>query len=291
MDVAVLADIHGNYVALQTCIDYAIEKNISTFIFLGDYVGELAYPQKTMEIIYNLKNRYTCYFIKGNKEDYWLKYRANGKQGWKENSSTTGSLLYTYNHLTEKDLCFFEGLSCRHDILIGSMPLITICHGSPDKVDEKLLPDNEKTFEIMEKETSSLILCGHTHIQFRTEHNGKNVLNPGAVGVPLHSNGKTQFLILHETKNNWKEEFISLDYDVEKVISDLHESGLDAKAPYWCKVSVNLLRNGDISHGSVLAKAMSLCMQEKGVCKWPDVPEQYWEQAVNEMIIPKYQKI
>lgn len=57
------------------------------------------------------------------------------------------------------------------------------------------------------------------------------------------------------------------------------------KAPYWCKVSKNLLRNGNISHGSVLAKAMSLCIQERGACNWPDVPEQYWEQAVDEMIV------
>lgn len=42
--------------------------------------------------------------------------------------------------------------------------------------DEKVLPNNDKTFEIMEKEKSSLILCGHTHIQFRVEHNGKNII-------------------------------------------------------------------------------------------------------------------
>lgn len=52
MNIAVLSDIHGNYVALQECINYAINNKIDTFIFWGDYVGELAYPQKTMEILY-----------------------------------------------------------------------------------------------------------------------------------------------------------------------------------------------------------------------------------------------
>lgn len=284
MMIAVIADIHGNYVALQTCIEYALEKNVTSFIFLGDYVGELAYPQKTMDILYKLSSQYKCYFIKGNKEDYWLKYRMNGNQGWKDNDSTTGSLLYTYHHLTEKDLSFFEGLSIKQDLAIGSMPLITICHGSPDKVNEKLLPDSERTFEVMKKSEASIILCAHTHIEMKIQHNGKTVLNPGSVGVPLHSDGKTQFLILHETNNNWEEEFVSLDYETEKVIYDLHESGLDVNAPYWCKVTENLLLHGDVSHGSVLAKAMSLCVQERGECHWPDVPEQYWEQAVNDMI-------
>ena len=67
--IAVLSDIHGNYLALEQCIKYALEHEISTFIFLGDYVGELAYPQKTMELIEHLRSLYTCYFVKGNKED------------------------------------------------------------------------------------------------------------------------------------------------------------------------------------------------------------------------------
>ena len=68
MKIAVLSDIHGNYIALQKCVDYALSRGIDTFIFLGDYVGELAYPQKTMEIIYFLKEKYNCFFIKAIKK-------------------------------------------------------------------------------------------------------------------------------------------------------------------------------------------------------------------------------
>lgn len=78
MRIAVLSDIHGNYIALQECIDYALNRGIDTFILLGDYVGELAYPQKTMEILYSLKQKYNCFFIKGNKEDYWMNYNLRG---------------------------------------------------------------------------------------------------------------------------------------------------------------------------------------------------------------------
>ena len=46
LNIAVLSDIHGNYVALQKCLDYAANIGIDTFIFLGDYLGELAYPKK-----------------------------------------------------------------------------------------------------------------------------------------------------------------------------------------------------------------------------------------------------
>jgi len=284
MDIAVLSDIHGNYVALEKCINYALSRNIEKFIFLGDYVGELAYPEKTMRIIYEMSEKYVCYFIKGNKEDYWIKYQNSGF-GWQKNDSTTGSLLYTYNNLTDEDIDFFKGLPISQNIVTENMPQITICHGSPYKVNQKLLPNNDKTIEIMESVDTSIILCGHTHIQNKIEYKGKMILNAGAVGVPLHSNGKSQFLILHEINNIWKEEFVSLEYDVENVIDDIYTSGLDQYAPYWCKVTENLLRNGNISHGTVLAKAMTLCKDETGNCIWPNVPEKYWKRALAEMQI------
>lgn len=284
MEVAVLSDIHGNYVALTRCIEYALEKNITTFIFLGDYVGELAYPEKTMKIIYEMSSKYKCYFIKGNKEDYWINYKNSGECGWEYNNSTTGSLLYTYQRLSKKDIEFFKTLGISQKISIEAMPPITICHGSPYRANEKLVPNNDKTTEIINTIDTPLILCGHTHIQSEIENNGKQILNPGSVGVPLYSYGKAQFMILNGNNKQWKKQFISVKYDVDKVINELHTSTLDRYAPYWCMVTENLLKNGDISHGTILAHAMALCNAETGNCKWPNVPEKYWKEAVAEII-------
>lgn len=67
-----MSDIHGNHTALRRCIEEIKCRDIKTLIFLGDYVGELAYPQKTMVYIRELMQRYECYFVRGNKEDYWI---------------------------------------------------------------------------------------------------------------------------------------------------------------------------------------------------------------------------
>ena len=282
LKIAVLSDIHGNYLALQKCLDYAVNLGIDTFIFLGDYVGELAYPQKTMDILYSVKKEYKCFFVRGNKEDYWINYEKEPKE-WKEYDSTTGCLYYTYRNLTEKDLQFFQSLSMKEDLTFGSLLPITICHGSPRNISEKLLPDNENTYFIMESNSTDYILCGHTHIQGKIVHDGKIVLNAGSVGVPLQSNGKAQFMILCGLQGLWNYEFVSLEYDTENVIADLHSSGLSRKAPYWCKVSENLLRTGEISHGTVLKRAMTLCKDKFGECNWPNVPEECWAQAVKEL--------
>lgn len=284
MEIAVLSDIHGNYVALERCLEYASSRGISTFFFLGDYIGELAYPERTMQILYDLSNGYQCYFIKGNKEEYWLKYRADGEKGWRDKNSTTGALLYAYNSLTDRDLEFFAQLQLAQEIVIEKMPAIIICHGSPYNVSEKLLPEDVRTIDIMNSVNTSLILCGHTHVQQKIVHNEKCVLNPGAVGMPLFSEGKTQFLILHGNDGRWSEEFISLEYDVDRVIKDIQDVKLYEHAPYWSFITENILRGCNTSHGEILSRAMELCKEETGDCVWSDIPEKYWAQAVDEII-------
>ena len=298
MEIAVLSDIHGNYVALERCMEFCRERGIDTYIFLGDYAGELAYPEKVMAMLLDIKEKYSCYFVRGNKEDYWKDYHDRGETGWKEYDSTTGSLYYTYHQLSQKSMDFYDTLPVQQKIKLGNFPEITICHGSPYKTNEKMLPDKERTFEIMEKNDTNVILCGHTHHQRGIEHEGRYTLNAGAVGVSLFAEGKAQFMILSDELDSendllyWKQmeelgmkyAFLSLSYDVERVIEDLHNAGLDEYAPCWCRITEYLLRKGDVAHGFVLNRAMELCKNEEGECIWPDIPEMYWQQAVEEMI-------
>lgn len=280
--IAVLSDIHSNYVSLQKCLDYAINAGADTFIFLGDYVSDFAYPQKTMDLLYALKEKYRCFFVKGNRDDYMINYEKEPK-GWKEYDSTTGSLYYTYQNLRQRDLQFFKSLSPKEELEFDGLPSLTVCHGSPRKVNEKLLPDAESTFSIMDNDPNDYILCGHTHVQGQIEHNGKMVLNAGSAGVPLRSHGKAQFMILRGSQGTWSHEFVSLEYDIEAAIADLYSSGLHKKAPYWCKVLEKSVRTGEIEHGAVMERAMELCKEKFGECRWPDIPEECWAQAVKEM--------
>ena len=69
MKVAVLSDIHGNYVALEACMEIVRKKQVDAIIFLGDYLGEMAYPRRTLDTLRSIAEEYPCYFIRGNKED------------------------------------------------------------------------------------------------------------------------------------------------------------------------------------------------------------------------------
>lgn len=282
--LAVLSDIHGNYTALRQCLEYALARDITDFAFLGDYVGELQYSRKVMDCLYKLKQRYSCWFIRGNREDYMLNYRKAGETGWTKGNSASGALLYAYGQLTAQDLEFFESLPSKQVITFGDYPPLTLCHGSPEKVNERMDPGEEKTFEIMRRESSPYILSGHTHVQGEICCGEKTAWNPGSVGIPLDSGGQTQFMLLHGDDGGWRPEFLSLRYDVEALILGMEPSGLNAYAPYWSEVTRYMLRGVRIDHADVLAKAMELCTREYGRCIWPDIPEECWAEAVRELL-------
>ena len=284
MKIAVFADVHGNYVAFDRCMEYTLKRGIRDYIFLGDYIGELAYPQRTMERIYAMTEKYNCTFVRGNKEDYWLNYRRmeEHKRFWKDNDSTTGMLLYAYNNLTERDIDFFETMPIVKTVVYEGCKPFTICHGSPYYANEKMIIGSDRTCEILEASDTDLIVCGHTHRQGKTEHNGRCAINPGSLGVALGSNGKAQFLILENIGGGWQEEFVSLEYDVDAVIADMEADNLFFHAPSWSRSTERLLRDGLVSNGTVLGRAMELCKREKGECNWPDVPEKYWKKALIE---------
>lgn len=284
MNIAVLSDIHGNHVAFESCLSYLEAREIDAFIFLGDYVGEFPHTERTMEIIYDLQKKVPCYIIRGNKEEYQLGGLGNDNPKWDAYPSTIGMIRYAGKHTREKDLAFFALLPITLSVEIPGMPAIRICHGSPRKIKEDIKAGNPVNQEIFAEIEEEYIVCGHTHRVTNVNEYSKKVWNPGSVGLSLDGSCQAQFMILHGKDGAWEPEFLSIDYDVEKVIQEMKDENLYILAPYWTKVTESLIRGCKTSHGNVLWRAMTLCEQETGECHWPEVPEKYWQQAYGEMI-------
>lgn len=106
-------------------------------------------------------------------------------------------------------------------------------------------PDYEYIDNLLENMPSNLIICGHFHIQTDYVRNDVRVINPGAVGVALHSNSLAQFMTLTGKDGHWEPQFFSVGYDVDKVIDEMEKERLDFKAPGWFRMTKNLLTTGE----------------------------------------------
>lgn len=290
MKVAVFSDIHANQLALLACIN-ALEKRkkngqepVAAVLLLGDYISDCPYPQRTMELLYELELRYPCYWIRGNREEYMLAYQENPKKDWEE-SSSTGSLLYTYNNLSRKELDFFRSLPITDVVTFEGCKPLRICHGSPTDSRELLFPDNEKPEYYLEKIEESYLLGGHTHMQCEVAWKEKRFWNSGALGMPFGVKGNTIFSILTATEKGWDCEWITIPYDIETELRQFEESGLNRMANIYALVTRLGLLYGKNVLLETVTLAKRLAKQEGIAIKPQKIPEKYWEEAARRLQI------
>lgn len=71
--VALMSDIHSNYHAFKACYEDAVKCGAACFIFLGDYISDLAEPQKTMDLVYKIQADYpTVVCAEIEKDICWI---------------------------------------------------------------------------------------------------------------------------------------------------------------------------------------------------------------------------
>ncbi len=297
-EIAVLADVHGNYLALKACLEYARRRGIEHYLFLGDYITDHPYPQRTLELLYDADSRFDCRFIRGNREEYMIGYRANGgkqRDGtpWRD-CSAQGALLYCYENLCPRDIDWFESLPVSGSWQIEDAPSIAYCHGSPEKTRARVASDPEE-LERMASLPEDFLIAGHTHRFRQFWLRGKQIVCAGSVGIPTGSRSKrsgpkagdqakiSQMMLLHPENGLWRTELLQIPYDWQRAIDNLKTSGLIKRAPVWAAMLRHSVLTGEDPFGSVPALASELYREETGKqADWAHVPEAYWRRAAGE---------
>ena len=230
MRVAVLSDIHSNYQAFQACYEDAVKCGAESFIFLGDYVSDLAEPQKTMDLVYEIQSKYPTVCLRGNREGYMLDCESGAS--YFARGSKSGSLLFTYDHLREKDLEFFRGLKISDTVVLDGVR-IEIAHAAMDD-DRYYFDSNDgRTAEIFPQMKCDYLLTGHSHKQYIQRNAGKTIINPGSVGIPQDGTRNPKYALLAIEDNHVSCQFREVPYDMTDAIHSQFASGLVDYAKYW----------------------------------------------------------
>lgn len=283
MKLALLSDIHSNHYAFKACIDKIDTLDIDGIIFLGDYVSDCPCPQITMELIKEVSRNYQTWFVKGNREEYLVSHHDSvNDDGWIF-SSNTGSLLYTYENLSENDIEFFRTLPVCISIEINGYPTIIACHGSPLSSREALFPAQENTDRYLKEMESCFIVIGHTHNQYCYHAYGKTLINGGSVGAPTNGQTKAQFAVLESKGSEWVHKFISVEYDIQKMVEEFEESKFNEKALIWAKCMLKHLQTGIDFNLKCLMLADELAQKQEPLYDTSQIPEIYWTQAARDL--------
>ena len=243
MRIAALGDIHGNHFALEACLEQIEKMNIKTIAFLGDYITDCPYPEKTIKLLKNTQETYHTHFIRGNREDYMISHHLNPNDAWTY-GSRYGSLLYTYEHLTSEDIAWFQSMPESMVVHTQGAENFEICHGSLQTNRCLLLPGSAAWKETPSIMQTNLLLCAHSHKSFIHEQCGKRIVNGGSVGLNVQGGTKAEFAVIEYTGTEWEPRLVGVEYDIENAVKEFYESGLIEKGNVWARACMNIMKTG-----------------------------------------------
>ena len=183
MRIAVLADTHGNLLALEAVLADLRARAPDLVVNLGDLFTGPFDPAGSAEAQIALD----CPTLAGNHERNLV-----------EGDDTSSSVAFARPRLSASHLSWTRGLPKTLRLIDGE---VFACHGSPAGGDlDYLLEDVGSGRSVLAAEDAirprlagvgqaRLVLCGHTHMPRAVQVGGVLVVNPGSVGMPAYTDG------------------------------------------------------------------------------------------------------
>jgi putative phosphoesterase len=226
MKIALFSDIHGNAIALEAVLKDIEAHNVDMIFCLGDLVGYGAYPNETIELI----RKHHIPTVMGNYDDGVGYDRSECGCAYKDEKSIElghRSLEWTKEHVTLGNKAYLRGLLHRMELTIYDRKILLV-HGSPRKNNEYLFEDRleDSLLRMINNENIEILVCGHTHLPYVKDLDGKYIVNSGSVGKPKDGDPRAGYVILTVSEKTEETEFVRVAYNVEAMVKAIEATGL-----------------------------------------------------------------
>jgi putative phosphoesterase len=243
MRLAVISDIHGNLLALESVLTDIKSRGADTIVNCGDLCTSPLWPRETFELLETLK----LPTVRGN-HDRWIAELLVEKM--------SPALVYTREQLSATQRAALGQLPVTHRLT----DTILMCHGTPTDDYTYLLEEGhdgalllsrpDAIAKRLEGFDTELVLCGHSHIAGMVLAPGNRlVVNPGSVGCPIFADNPTasrnnaraphaRYALLTQRSGRWNAEFISLAYDWDAAAARARANGREEWARSYVYGSV-----------------------------------------------------
>lgn len=216
MRLAIIADIHSNYPALEAVLNDIQTQNVDEIIVAGDAVNAAPFPRQVMDAIY----AHGWPMVRGNHEQYMLDCHDPDCEDYPPEAWQ--AFYWTLARLTERDLAFFRDLpeAIERDDLV-------IMHGAPGYLNWGILPStpDDTLADLYGALPQRAIVTAHTHIPFVIHWRDKTIINPGAVGMSFDSNPAASYAILTRVAGRFIVQHRRVPYDLAALQRAAEETG------------------------------------------------------------------
>lgn len=216
MRILLLADIHGNWPALQ-----AVTEPHDVCVVLGDLVDYGLEPRPCIDWV----RQHAQHAIRGN-HDHGVAQRVKvaGKNGFKYLTAVTRT--ESLERITPEDSRFLAALPLTRSLTLDDMRFLLV-HATPrDPLDEYATADPEFWSRRLQGVDAQVICVGHTHQPYVLEVDDKLVINAGSVGQPRDGDPRAAYALIEDHNVEIKR----VAYPVEETVRTIVDSNLPQQA-------------------------------------------------------------
>ncbi|MBD8890340.1 metallophosphoesterase family protein [Roseibium litorale] len=238
MKLAIVADIHGNVLALEAVLADLEREAPDAVVNLGDCVSGPLWPEETASLLRDLG----WPTVRGNHD----RVVASGNV-----PATNRTDSFTCERLSPESLSWISAL----EPVIQLTDEILLCHGTPDSdlahLTETIsggrltLAREDVIADRLKGVSAPLVCAGHTHIPRLVTLAGKRqtVLNPGSAGLPGYHDDTpvphvseagtphARYAIAERLAEGWRFDLRAVTYDWDRAAAEALKNG----RPDWAK--------------------------------------------------------
>ena len=180
MKVALIADIHGNLAALEAVLDALEGERPDRVVCLGDVAAMGPQPREAVARLRDL-----AYPVVMGNADAELLDPASMSETSEDARRFAEMTRWAAAQLDDADRDFIAGFQPTVEISLEPTTLLLCCHGSPRSFDDIMVAatPEEELAPMLEGWDARLIAGGHTHVRMLRALAGRELVNPGSVGI------------------------------------------------------------------------------------------------------------
>jgi predicted phosphodiesterase len=241
MRIALIADIHGNSIALDAVLaDIEARGGVDAYWVLGDLCAVGFDPAGVIDRLAGLKN---ALFVRGNADRYVGEgtYPPPTLDKTRDNpdllpvfQEVAASFGWTIGHLAGRDrLNWLTTLPYEHRLTLPDNTSVLLVHSSPDSDEDPGFNPSLKDEEFRSltlNANADLIAVGHFHLPLDRTVGGVRVINPGAVSNNFLPDLRASYAVLTADQAGFTVQHFRIPYDIQAAINaTLHSSNPGSK--------------------------------------------------------------
>jgi putative phosphoesterase len=178
--VALIADVHGNLLALEAVLAELEREEPDRVVCLGDVA---AGPQAS-EALARVREL-ECPVVMGNWDAWFLDGIPGDDSGLAQKLAEIGR--WWSSRISPADRAFIESFVPTVELELGDETKLLCFHGSPGSFNDVILSttSDQALASMLGGAEAPVLAGGHTHVQMVRRLGTSTIVNPGSVGLPF----------------------------------------------------------------------------------------------------------